>query len=344
MVVEYILTYQENKNDNESTALDCVMPAVKADIKTILNNADILFENLPIKKIYVISPENAKEEFYANNHDERISFLDERELVNVNSVEKIYRAVLGLETGSAGHYTQQFVKMSFAEYTDKKYYLLWDGDTLPLKNIEIFSNDRRPYFDLKTEYHLPYFHTMKKLLPDIYKTVNRSFISEHMLIQTDYMRELISEIESRKDIKGAKYYEKIMNVIIDGNSFSEYETYGNFVTIRHPDKYILREWKSLREGNRFYDNDSIKEHAKWLSGYYDAITFERYHKISRLAYIAKSRRFQQMFSPEAMESLISLSSKGLLLPKIIKLLIPKKLKNFIKRYILKRDSQQPIKI
>ena len=45
----------------------------------------------------------------------------------------------------------------------ENYYLIWDSATIPVKEVKMFNNDSKPFFDLKTEYHKPYFITMKRI-------------------------------------------------------------------------------------------------------------------------------------------------------------------------------------
>jgi hypothetical protein len=35
-----------------------------------------------------------------------------------------------------------------------------------IRPIEFFSNDGHPYFDMKSEYHQPYFDTIEKVVED----------------------------------------------------------------------------------------------------------------------------------------------------------------------------------
>ena len=50
---------------------------------------------------------------------------------------------------------------------------------------------------MKNEYHVPYFETMKNLT-DLGKTADFSFIAEHMMFKTEYMKELLNVIENSK--------------------------------------------------------------------------------------------------------------------------------------------------
>lgn len=192
--------------------------------------------------------------------------------------EKLARAVVGW-------YYQQFLKMQYSMVCEDEYYMVWDGDTVPCRKINMFSPETgQPYLDLKHEYHLEYFETMGKILPGFRKVIERSFISEHMLIRCDIMKALIAEIENNDSIPGTRFWEKIINCIepakIYDSSFSEFETYGTYVALREPNVYKLREWHSFRLGASFFDMNTICDRDfEWLGKDFDAISFEKGQKV-----------------------------------------------------------------
>ena len=137
-----------------------------------------------------------------------------------------------------------------------------------------------PYLDLKHEYNELYFTTMGKLIPGLKKFIEPSFISEHMLFKCDIMKRLIAKIEANDAIPGSRFYEKIINCIpledIQGNGFSEFETYGSFVCLTSPMTYKLREWFSFRLAGEFFDPETISDDDyEWLGRDFDAISFEK---------------------------------------------------------------------
>ncbi|WP_175560123.1 DUF6492 family protein [Butyrivibrio sp. YAB3001] len=180
-----------------------------------------------------------------------------------------------------GWYYQQFLKMQYSAICEDDYYMVWDGDTIPCRKISMFQEGTgKPYLDLKHEYHPQYFDTISKILPGFKKVIQRSFISEHMLIKKDIMQNLISDIEKNDQIKGEKFWEKIINSIppekITESSFSEFETYGTYVALRYPSVYSLRDWHSFRLGSQFFDKDTISDRDfEWLAKDFDAISFEK---------------------------------------------------------------------
>ena len=283
------------------------MPSIPQDIDKLLRNTEFFFRYLPIKNMYTIGPESVAEKIQAQN-DSRIIFINENEFVDVQAIRQLYSSQTNKNPGRFGWYVQQFIKMQFAAFTNDEYYLIWDSDTIPLKPVNMFADDGRPFFDMKTEYHVPYFETINRIFHDIHKTAEGSFISEHMIVKTEYMRELIGEVEANTDLEGKNFQEKIMSAVnaedLCRSGFSEFETFGSYVSVRHNSGYDFRKWHSLRSGGRFYraSSDIDERNIKWLSSKYDAISLEKWNKPSKLAGIVRSKPFQMIFSPSILES------------------------------------------
>ena len=219
--------------------------------------------------------------------EDRLGFVNENDVIpfdNVHNViaEKMEPLLKGQELprGITGWYYQQFLKMEYLRICEGEYYMSWDGDTVPCKKVEMFNDEGKPYLDLKHEYNELYFTTMGKLVPGLKKFIEPSFISEHMLFKCDIMKRLIAKIESNESIPGSRFYEKIINCIpledIQGNGFSEFETYGSFVCLTSPMTYKLREWHSFRLAGEFFDPEAISDDDyEWLAHDFDAISFEK---------------------------------------------------------------------
>ena len=180
-----------------------------------------------------------------------------------------------------GWYLQQFLKMAYSRICKNEYYLIWDSDTIPIKRIQMFENGH-PIFDMKTEHHIPYFITMSRLIQDL-KFMNFSYISEHMIIKTEYMKNLLKDIENKNNITGKMFWEKIIMSIdkkdITKSGFSEYETFGSYVDTKYPTFYTHRAWRSLRKPETYFGNID-KFHDKdinRLSKDFDSITIEAKH-------------------------------------------------------------------
>lgn len=211
----------------------------------------------------------------------RYKFINEKFLIDVDKIKELIKKRHKAAIKRSGWYIQQFLKMQYCQICKKEYYLIWDSDTIPVKEVNMFRDDRKPYFDVKTEYHIPYFITMKKLFPELGKKNDYSFISEHMLIKTKLMKNLIKRIDNNTNILGDKWYEKIINSIkktdLKFSGFSEFETYGTFVNKHYNHSYIIRPWKSLRKGKYYYNPKFFTfNDAQNISKKYDAISFENW--------------------------------------------------------------------
>lgn len=217
-----------------------------------------------------------------------IGWIDEDSILRFDEVHGLMKERLAeilngqeLPRGITGWYYQQFLKMQYARICEDDYYMVWDGDTVPCRTINMFKEGtNEPYLDLKTELKQEYFDTMERLVPGMHKVIQKSFISEHMLFRKDIMCDLIGRIESNTNFAGTKFWEKILYAIsqeqMQEGVFSEFETYGTFVALNYTMEYLLREWHSFRLGGEFFDPNTISERDFiWLGRDFDAISFEK---------------------------------------------------------------------
>ena len=268
---------------------DVLIVVTAPDCQRLLGMYRRLIDNYSYGKICFIGNEAVRDVAYSNEKiRDYITWVNENDVIAFNDVHQVISKrledVLGgkeLPRGITGWYYQQFLKMQYAFMCKNEYYMVWDGDTVPCRPINMFSNETgQPYIDLKHEFHPEYFETLGKILPGFKKVIERSFISEHMLIRCDIMKSLIADIEKNESIEGEKFWEKIINVIepdkIFDSSFSEFETYGTYVALRYPSVYKLRDWHSFRMGAMFFDLNTICDRDfAWLSKDFDAISFEK---------------------------------------------------------------------
>jgi len=150
----------------------------------------------------------------------------------------------------AGWYLQQMAKLGYATVgAPDEHYLIWDCDTVPLRKIDLFDSNKRPFFTMSDERHPPYLDTYKNLFgykPDYIG----SFISQHMVVNKGIAREMLSEIEARNPKDGSWSWAIMKNLAPEKSLslFSEYETYGYYLATRHSDKFKSRRLSWLRNG------------------------------------------------------------------------------------------------
>ncbi len=312
----------ENKADKltaedieEKKQFDTFVVITPRDCERLLNLYKRLADSIGYGKVIFVGASEIKEVLKKEKGlSEQVGTIDENTIISFDDVhkciEKRMENILAgrkLPRGITGWYYQQFLKMQYANLCNDEYYMVWDGDTIPCRKLNMFHQESgKPYMDLKHEYHAEYFETMSVILPGLRKLIERSFISEHMLIKAEIMRAMIKEIERNDAIPGTKFWEKIINAIpedkIQRSAFSEFETYGTYVALRYPDVYKLREWHSFRQGGNFFKIETICDRDfDWLAKDFDAISFEKGHEVREdNANLFDNPYYQEKLTPKQM--------------------------------------------
>ncbi|GAA4182956.1 DUF6492 family protein [Sphingobacterium ginsenosidimutans] len=217
----------------------CVGPQHIEIAKIVINQVKRFFQ---AQQIYVITHASHFEKFQVLSLSNLV-LVNENELFdqfNFQSVADFLKQRIN-NGDRAGWYFQQFLKMEISKIIQSDYYLIWDADTIPLKPIDFFDKEERALIHKSEENHNPYFETLEHIL-GLKKTVNYSFISEHFMVQTKLMQNMLLEISTNAGNQAWPYYilENITTKDLALSGFSEYETYGNFLNSTYPDNFRLR--------------------------------------------------------------------------------------------------------
>ncbi|SEQ15658.1 DUF6492 family protein [Butyrivibrio sp. TB] len=273
---------------------DAIIVQTPDDFKRMTGHHERMCRLLPADRVFFVGRSeiadllaNERENYPEDSAIKKAGFINENDILPFDAVHEIVCEIVKRDMGGqvpgrniTGWYYQQFIKWAYSNISDNKYYLVWDGDTIPCREFSMFSDDDHPFFDTKHEYHKPYFDTISKILPELSKCIDRSFISEHMIMDCDLVKELTSRIEANEGINGSSFWEKVLwslsaSELMD-SGFSEFETYGTYVMSHHKDAYILRSYNSMRYGAMFFDKDKISDRDfDWLSKDFYAISFEK---------------------------------------------------------------------
>ena len=289
---------------NEQMKWSMVTPTTISDVGALLNHIDFFFDYLPIRDIVLIANRSVEKMVKGIDH---VYFIDENELVDFAVLRTVIDSIVGHVPykDRTGWYVQQFIKMGYSSICTDQYYLLWDSDTVPIRKCSFFL-EGKPCFDIKKEFHEPYFVTIGRLFQGLNKRIDGSFISEHMIINTHYMREMLETIENNTALNGKNYQEKILysidNKDLLKSGFSEFETYGTFMTAYHPNFYTFRKWSSLRHGKYFYNEPMLSEYEKkWLSNNYDAISYEKSDSFHPSTWLFRTNVYMRIFSSYSLQ-------------------------------------------
>ncbi len=270
------------------TEFDTLIIITPADFMRLAGNYHFLVGKLLQGQLIFVGNKDLEILVRNENLGDRVSYLCEDDILPFSRVHSVMTDHLSgilqgreLPRGMTGWYYQQFLKMQYSRHCSDSYYMVWDGDTIPCRQIEMFDEESGiPYLDMKKEYHKEYFDTIDRLFPGMKKSLELSFISEHMLIKSDLMRRMIEEIENAPSLTGVDFWERIIRSIepehIKDTAFSEFETYGTYVMHRCPETYKIRRWHSFRLGAEFFDPTTITERDyNWLGKDFSAISFEK---------------------------------------------------------------------
>lgn len=256
---------------------DIIIPMTIRNVCTFELGVNYIKRYLHPQKIVVICNETVGKIITSKNID--VNIINEDQLIGNLSFEVVRNIIIeqnDFASKRTGWYFQQFLKLAYAYICQEDYYMTWDADTIPLREIDMFCNET-PYFDVKEEYNKPYFTLIKKILK-IDKCCEYSFISEHMMLKKSYVLEMIDRIEKDNSSGVEKYYEIILrnihNIDLEGSGFSEFETYGTYVLTYHKNDYLLRKVKSLRDGEYYLGNNPSLEMIDWAAESYDILTIE----------------------------------------------------------------------
>ena len=302
---------------------DALIVITGKDYDRVHKNYPRLFKYLPARDIIFIGNDEVAERLERDSAAglaaPNARFMDENELLSFEEIAAVMKDILRVEEvprGMSGWYYQQFLKMRYSELCSDEYYMVWDGDTIPCKSFSMFSQDGTPCFDLKQEYCENYFITLGALFPGMRKCIPKSFISEHMLFKKEYMEELIKAIESNESLAGSTFHEKILMLIgierMKYPSFSEFETYGTSVCLRHMGSYRMRDWHSFRYCGNFFDPDTINdEDYEWLGRDFEAVSFEkRATRTPQSMEIFSKKEYREKLSARQILEIVQEESEG----------------------------------
>ena len=284
---------------------DIIVPVTERNFQMLSSVVSHLRKNVSHRNIFLLGQRALQEKCSALG----CKFIDENRLygkLDYNAVRELTVRRDCYAGWRAGWYLQQFLKMSYSLVCSDEYYLVWDADTIPVRKIRMFDDEDIPYFDISGEYNRPYFTTLNKVFAYRVKKSNQySYISEHMIIKTEYMRKLIFEIEENQMLEGKYYFEKIMNSICEidlmHSGFSEFETYGNYVDTYYPGKYKIRRLKALRTGDRYLHHPPTESEIRWAAASYDIVTMENRQNM----YSNVANRMDELMENYSLEEVVS---------------------------------------
>jgi Family of unknown function (DUF6492) len=260
---------QHRRSRIDETSIDILIPCIPKDLSILplVIEASRSYITHPISNFFIVGPSDNRIQEICEKHN--CTFLEE------NNVLPICRADINyLVNGEdrSGWIFQQLIKLYSDVICGSRYCLIVDADTVFVK-CQGFINKGKFVFNCSDEYHQPYFNAYSKLTG--YQPVSPlSFVSHHMIFDRDKLMALRSHIENRT---GKKWYESILDVLdaTEASSFSEYETYGNFVLKRFRKSVSLEYWFNTVLSRKDF-RDGIGELEERFGGSCKSVSFHDY--------------------------------------------------------------------
>ena len=182
-----------------------------------------------------------------------------------------------------GWYLQQFIKLaSLIDGDNGENHLIWDADTVPLKNLDFVDHDGRLAFYKSNERNPDYFPPIERLL-GINNSLPFSFIAQCLACKTEWAKEMAAAIE----ISASKPWALAILDAVDfrkTSGFSEYETLGSFMMANHSNGIRLTDGRWFRYGGSLLGDPANmnRQPYKWFLDRYDFISLESWDTGVRL--------------------------------------------------------------
>ncbi len=252
--------------------LDIFIPVIKKDLDVLPFVVMYARMNVmhPISGIYIIAP--ASEEIKEVAAKLNCIFIDEKSVLGY-SRERINYYIDGRD--ASGWIFQQLLKLNSGKVCSEEHILILDCDTLIIKPKK-FEFKGKYIVEFSNEFTNAYFETYY-LLTRFKHRMPVSFICHHMLFRKSILIELHKHIEH---IHQRPWDAAIIDVIGQNEqcSFSEYETYANFVLDKAFYPVIFEYWfnESMKK-NDFIKNGKLILPDSFLIPGIKTISFHSYN-------------------------------------------------------------------
>lgn len=226
-----------------NTDYDLFIPLIEKDEIKLKYVYEYALKHLTPKNIFVCSPHKI------NNRIKGIEYINDLDVVNLADKSFI---------GFRPNWTyQQFLKLFFKSHS--QYYFALDCDTIILKQLPLFKENKPVWYYGWKQNHFPYFLFNKRHF-NLKKSLNHTGIGDLGLFNKNI-------IQSFLDSTGYSTPELLLEDIGPSMNqvfhFSEYETYANIVNQYYPGLYTfeplsqMNEGRDLNQGQNWSENDVV---------------------------------------------------------------------------------------
>lgn len=234
--------------------IDVVIPTTDKDLKKLslvvpsLSNIRHHIDN-----IYLVAPASDFIKDFCAKYN--CIFIDENSVCGLTIKDIDYKPC---GKDRASWIFQQLLKLNCDSFCKNEFILVADSDTV-FSRKQYFIKHGKIVFDCSDEYHGPYFTAYQKLL-GLNKRFTLSFVAHHMLFKKSFLAEMKQKIEKHTNKNWINAILSNLD-INEKSSFSEYETYGNYMYFNHRNHMLIREW--YNKSIAFKDYEKIPHKGKY---------------------------------------------------------------------------------
>lgn len=202
-----------------------------------------------------------------------------------------------------GWYIQQFAKIEAMRRAGPGLALIWDADTLPLRDLAFQTDSGTILVYSADEYHQPYFATIERLLA-LPRATDFSFIAQCLAMPGDWVEACCAEMARSH---GGCWMQAVVAAIdpAQASSFSEYETLGTWMVHRHSDSVAVLHDAWFRHGSGLLGPlaTASPRALSRLAESFDFVAFERWRPRGRRLlqlrfWLSQLPVARQLFFPE----------------------------------------------
>jgi hypothetical protein len=248
-----------------------VIPVIEKDLVVLPYVIDAARANIrhPIGSIYIVAPD--AKTIKKTCTEKGCIFIDENTVLPITKRHIDYKSK---SWDRSGWLFQQLLKWSGDRICSEDHYLVIDADTVFIQPHKFYSKRNIVFYCRKNKVK-EYFITYRKLM-GTEAAAPHSFVTHYMLFEKSKVHELKRLIEKRHR---TDWYKAIIQSINKKKSttFSEYETYGNYMYSRYPRNIIMKDASNLNLYRSELYKLSSPKLLKELAEKYKSISFHSWY-------------------------------------------------------------------
>ena len=246
--------------EKSSISIEVVISCTEKHIKTLpyVVKAIRQFVLHPIEKITIVG-DTQNIDLLKICRELNVDFFDEKDALPIQLSHINYNP-------SGFHRTnwiyQQLIKLNVDHFTHADNVLVCDADLVLTQPQSFITANGKTIFRCSDEYHLPY-QVFQKIL-GIRGRYAASFVSHHIVFNSKRLKEMKKLIEL---LHGQVWYDVILSHLdsVEPSSFSEYETYGNFMAKCYPQEMSTIYWHHKILNEKDLKDIEAWQQPQWLS-------------------------------------------------------------------------------